>query len=60
MVVVVGIRKMSIKVWDAFLMIDRSRKSTRSLSSSVGLSGRLRCMKLEHCVMVPGLVWKAT
>jgi len=58
--VVVGLRKMSISNWEAFLMIDKSRKLTRSLASSVGLSCRLRCMELEYCVMVSGLVGEAS
>ena len=54
--VVVGLRKMSISSWEAFLMFDRSRKLTQSLASSVGLSCRLRCMELEYCVMLLSLV----
>ena len=52
--VVVGLRKMSISSWEAFLMIDKSRKLTRSLASTVWLSCRLRCM--EYCAMKSGLV----
>ena len=57
---VMGLRKMSISRWEAFLMIDKSRKLTRSLASSVGLSCRLRCMELEYCAVVSGLVQKAS
>jgi hypothetical protein len=39
--VVVGLRKISISSWEAFLMIDRSRKLIQSLDSSVGFSCRL-------------------
>jgi hypothetical protein len=35
-------------------MIDKSRKLTRSLASTVWLSCRLRCM--EYCAMKSGLV----
>jgi len=45
--VVVGLRKMSISSLEAFQMIDKSRKLTWSLASSVGLSCRLRCMELR-------------
>ena len=58
--VVVGLQKMSISSWEAFLMIDKSRKLTRLLVSSVGLSCRLQCMELEYCVMVSGLVREAS
>ena len=58
--VVVGLRRMSILSWEAFLMIDKSRKLTRSLASSVGLSSRLRSVELEYCVMVSGLVREAS
>jgi len=58
--VVVGLRKTSISIWEAFLMIDKSRKLTRSLATSFGLSCSLRCVEIEYCVMVSVLVREAS
>jgi hypothetical protein len=43
--VVVGLRKMSISRWASFLMIDRSKNLIWPLDSSVGFSCRQRCME---------------
>ena len=58
--VVVVLQKMSVSSLEVFQMIDKSRKLSRSLPSSVGLSCRLRCMELEYCAMVSGLVREAS
>jgi hypothetical protein len=44
--VVVGLQKISVSSWEVFLMIDKSKKLTRLLDSSVGFSCKLECMEL--------------